>query len=458
MFKGRAARLGPWDKPLDFNLHINYEGEPRIPFALYVKPDPVGSNLACSTFPQFCLLPVELQRHVLYFCDGPTLFQLMHISVTRPEAKKLFWSDPHTWYYLDGGWLRYGGQTGETFYDLSFLVDVERVNICFNWLEARQWTQTRPQHMDQMDMLRRFWRLVQDFCPRLTHVLISTHSRRSQPLDSLPTFLGTFLRLCPAGINISLSLLQGHQFPGEPNYKPRCERSLWRPIGNDTSTANVEYQWEKVFTDWAPRIVLLPPKNFHGPVGAYQRRLYRSDRRMMQIQATELLLVDAIERNHFHERHNPFVCFAPDCQVWFKAPGEYLLHAFQTGHITSASPPENVKALFDKHNQNLDRLYGQDDYELYDQDTKEYSRGTSSYGPIQSPCDEDQAMISEMEAEELYYKDYFENQVMLDEREHKAMRKFLYQLKHDPLYVTMFPAEESGLWDSFMQDLDSMRG
>ena len=247
----RAARLGPWNEPLDFNLHVNWEGEPRIPFAIYVKPKSIHSkpHSACANFPQFRLLPVELQRHVIYFCDGPTLFQLMQIPVTRHEAKKLFWSDSRTWYCVDGLWLRRGGYTGGTDYDLRFLTYAEHVNICYDSLEPQRWIAAR--HLEEMvrkglrytddqyltestdevqrgmeDAIRQFWQSLRDLCPRLTHTLISTRSRRWDPWDSPRKFLGRFLRLCPAGISVSLSLLQGDGDPGDPNYKPPRTKSM----------------------------------------------------------------------------------------------------------------------------------------------------------------------------------------------------------------------------------------
>jgi hypothetical protein len=407
----------------------------------------------------------------------------MQISVTRHEAKKLFWSNPDTWYCVDGCWLRHGGYAGETHRDLSFLAYVEHVNICYDWLEPRAWT--KSQHLEEMDRnglgysnnngyftiatdqalrgmedeIRRFWRLLQELCPRLTHVLISTRSRGREPWDSPVIFLGRFLRLCPTDISVSVSLLQGHDYPGDPNYRRRMERNLWRLIDNNTDMTGVVDQWEKVLTDWTPQIILLPPKNFRGPVGAFMRDHYRGNRRIMQDNATRLLLIDAIERHHFHEKHKPFICFAPDCEVWLKAPGEYLLHAIETGHGKSATPPENLKALFDEHGQKLHRLYRQDHYEPYDQDTKECD--LLSRTPIetmnQKPCDKDQAMIYEMEEEELYYREYFEKQVLLDQREHDAMRAFLYQLQHDPLYATTKPENESETWCSYLEYLYHMR-
>lgn len=476
-----TARPGPWSRPLNFDLHVNWRGEPRVPFALYTKPDPIRtSRMACTSFPQFRSLPTELQRHVLHFCDEPTLYQLMQISVTRHEAKKVFWSNSNTWYCVDGGWLRYGAYTGETYRDLSFLAHVELVNISYDWLEPGDWI--KSEHREEMqnktvwyhnddlyfaeatdqvlcgmeDNIRQFWQSLQDLCPRLTHVLISTVSRKPDPWDSPRIFLGKFGRLCPAGISVSVSLLQRYRYPGDPNYKARPQRNLWRLIHNEPDT---EDQWEKVFTEWTPRIVLLPPKKFRGPVGAFQRVHYRRDRRMMQEQATELLLVDAIERHHFQGRHKPFGCLAPHCEAWFTAPGEYLLHSFDTGHYKSAIPPESFKSLFDEHSQRLHRLYGLDHYEPYEQDTKDRnsSRKTSSEVTHEDSCDEDQVMISELEAEELHYKDYFEKQVILDQREHDAMRAFLNQLQHDPLYVTLYKTNESRLLDSFLETLSLMR-
>lgn len=493
-----AARLGPWDKPLNSDLHINWEGEPQIPFALYVQLRSVlETHMACTPFPQFCLLPVELQRHILFFCDAPTLFQLMQSSSsTRHEAKKLFWSNPDTWYCIDGCWLHHGGYAGTTFEDLSSLIDVRRVNICFHNLEPRDWT--KPKHRDEMDKvphdndneyilkatdeilqgiedeIRQFWRLLQDLCPHLTHVLISTKARRRDPWDSPQSFLVRFLQLCPAGINVSVSLGQGPSYLSDPNSKSRMERSLWVLHDNTADLDGIADQWEKLLTDWTPQIISLPPKKLQGPVGAFERTLYRLEQSYMRERATELLLIDAIERHHFHQKHEPFACSAPECTVSFNAPGEYFEHAIKTCHDRSMTLPENLKVLFDEHRAKLDRLYGQDDWEPLDQDTEvcdqsskrseeavnqdAYDEGQSSKRSKEAvnkeTCDEDQAMIFQMEEEIQYYAEDFQKRVLFDRRKDDAKRAFLHQLQHDPLCATSVPANESEIWYSYQECLE----
>jgi hypothetical protein len=134
----RAVPRGPWTKPLDFNLHYTVHGEPCVPFKLYVKPELTGSS--CSAFPQFCLLPVEIQLRVIYFCDSSTLFQLMQTSsIMRAEAKKLFWSYPNAWYCVDGTWLYDAGYTGDTEHDIDFLACVKQLDVSLEYLGPEHW-------------------------------------------------------------------------------------------------------------------------------------------------------------------------------------------------------------------------------------------------------------------------------------------------------------------------------
>ena len=83
-----AIQKAPWTKPLNWDLHTNPYGEPCIPFSLYVRSERTTSYTA---LPGFWILPTELQIRILFFCDAPTLFQLMQVSTAmRVEAKKLF--------------------------------------------------------------------------------------------------------------------------------------------------------------------------------------------------------------------------------------------------------------------------------------------------------------------------------------------------------------------------------
>jgi hypothetical protein len=104
------------------------------------------------------------------------------------------------------------------------------------------------------------------------------------------------------------------------------ERSLWQLNNNSTDLTGTAHKWEKILTDWEPRIVLLPPKIFRGSVGAFQRCHYKFEHFCMQKRAAELLFTESVERRHFNSIYTPFVCFTSDCGAQFEKPGEYSLH------------------------------------------------------------------------------------------------------------------------------------
>jgi hypothetical protein len=119
---------GPWTRPLNWTLHATFNGEHRTPFSHYVYPEAVQASRAA--FPQFRKLPTELQLRILYFCDSPTLFWLMQVSLaTRTEAKALFWLSLDAWYYVSGDWLLTGGLPGHAHYATDFLAHVERIEV-----------------------------------------------------------------------------------------------------------------------------------------------------------------------------------------------------------------------------------------------------------------------------------------------------------------------------------------
>jgi hypothetical protein len=156
---------------------------------------------------------------------------------------KVFWSYPDTWYSLDSDCLRRGGYSGEAYHDPDVLAYIKHVEVNLSHMEPEEWTDA-PQHggsdtdkngldnhgsvrdtFDQvlrgiLESIRRFWRVLLELCPCITHVLISTSSEKQDPWDSPTAFLADFNRACPADILVSVSLLQGHGDPGDPNYIP----------------------------------------------------------------------------------------------------------------------------------------------------------------------------------------------------------------------------------------------
>jgi hypothetical protein len=402
-----AIQKSPWTRPLNWKLHTTIHGEPQIPFSHYIQLEPTQSS--CPALPRFRTLPAELQLHILSFCDSPTLFQLMQVSsVIRVEAKKLFWSYPDAWYWVEGNWLLAGGFSGCAHHAIDFLAHVEQVEVDFRDMDdlRRDWDAENrrgypgapiPPSQGVEDQIRDFWQALQHRFPRVTNVVVS-ESRIRSINEALLKDLKMMVEMCPAGINASASFLRKVQ-----RLHKRLERSLWRQAGKDASIA---HGWEKISPNWTRKSILLPPKEFRGPVGAYESIQYNDQRYDHQRTANRLLLIEAVERSHFHERHEPFNCYFPDCEARFVLPGEWTLHAIDSGH-TYCDTPDEFKALFDQHKKMLKQM-------------------SEQYGP--------RNRIQENWGEEG------------SEKRRNAEQAFLYQLDHDPLYAQGKPAKECFTW------------
>ena len=263
-----------WKKPLDFNVHLSWNGEPHVPFALSVQPEPTSAASASSAFPQFSLLPAELQLEILNFCDRPTLFQLMQISHTRPEAKKLFWSYPDAWYLVDGRWLHEGGFTSDWYFDANCLAHTEQLEVdCFYLQNVTDWM--RPQDVEEWahkidncghflaeapgaaiqameERIREFWQTLQRVAPRVTYVIMDVRARRRE--FSIPDIIKPIFHMCPVSIDVSVSFQEpDSSWRGNLLFSPK-HRTLWRLIGGN---GGVTGEWKKISpAQRRPRIIL----------------------------------------------------------------------------------------------------------------------------------------------------------------------------------------------------------
>jgi hypothetical protein len=160
-----AIAYGNWKQPIEaniFGIEATWLGELRIPFACHVRPTILTAPLNVS-FPQFAQLPIELQIHVLRFCDKPTRFRPMQTShFIRTKATKLFFADSEAWYCIEGFWLEAGGNPSDGLHARDFLPSIQQVHVdqFYNFLS-----------MDRTDEeTRNCWRLVQCLFPQVKHV------------------------------------------------------------------------------------------------------------------------------------------------------------------------------------------------------------------------------------------------------------------------------------------------
>jgi hypothetical protein len=455
--RGPTPRLPSWDLPLDLNVYADTDiSELRVPFGHHVQASPPHhpvATSAASAFPQFPLLPVELQHHVLSFCDSATLFQLMRVKLTRTEAEKRFWADPTAFYCVNGFWVLQGGYAGETFYDLDSLARVERVNVWFDgdrmmeWFYGQNFSEFKRLYeiddgryrlkdasgdliQDLDEKARRFWEKLQHLCPRLTHILV-TADRYQWFSDSKPdTLLERIMRSCPGGIKASVSARYWY-LPSAPEVEPQWIPSVWRLIRNTEKKTESSDIWVPENVHWTPRFILLPPKRFRGPVGSFQRSLFKHHRYLMWKEATKPLCIDAIERHHFHNRRTPFSCPLPNCDDVFEKPRAFFEHFRYDDHEQDDEPPEYIGELVRYREQILAQLKEQSFWDPYGRDDDHDTSLQDS-----RHCSADEALALKTERAKTRYTVLQADPALLVQREDEAGRTFLHQLQHDPLYAT----------------------
>jgi hypothetical protein len=480
--RGPAPRLRSWDLPLDLNVYADTDiSELRVPFGHHVQVSPPHHSVAtsaASAFPQFASLPIELQHHVLSFCDSATLFQLMRVGSTRSEAEKRFWADPTAFYCVDGSWVLQGGYTGETFYDLDPLARVERVNVWFDddrmveWFYGQKFSEFKRFYEQDADRYylrgasgdliqdldekaRCFWEKLQHLCPRLTHILV-TADRYKWFLDSTPdTLLERIMRSCPDGIKASVSARHWY-LPSAPEVEPQWIPSVWRLIGNTEKRIESSDIWVPDNVDWTPRFILLPPKIFRGPVGSFQRSLFKHHRYLMWKEATEALSIDAIERHHFHNRRKPFSCPLPNCDEDFHARGDFFKHCRRCDHEQGDEPPEYIEELVRYREQILARLDEESFWEPYGQDDDhDTSLQDLAHGSAEG------ALALRTQRAKTRHTALRADPALLTRREDEAKRAFLHQLQHDPLYAPRpVESEDSmnrSIWTLYEEKLHQVR-
>lgn len=349
---------------LNWNLHTlpcSDYGDPFVPFEISVQPDPVCPTSA--EFPYFNTLPIELQLRVFQLCTRATLFQLMRVSsYTRREAFKLFWSYPDAWYCIDGQWLMAGGVTCQASHDPDIQAYIEQVEVGFGvaeyitedahgrWYEHGSTSRirdslTRSEIEDQIDD---FWRNMKRLLPRVVRAVVSERWCFSRNLAKRPPDeLKMMLQRCPVGIAAAVS-------PASFCSKKVPGRALWEWSNLSDGGRN---EWRKLASPWTRQSILLPPKDFRGPMGAFELARFKGHRSSGRFFALRFLLLEAREIQRFDRDRGPlycgpFSCFNAECNAYFAKRGQWTLHAMRTGHDThlgskgSIQLHEKIPSLF----------------------------------------------------------------------------------------------------------------
>ena len=322
--------------PLDINLHVDGNGEPLTPFALYVAPTTPLPNLP-ATFHRWSDLPDELQLNIYKFCDASTLFRLMQTCAnTRAEAEKLFWSDPAFWYPIRGDWLVNGGIPC-THYPAaaSRLQQIEIALSTMNLHLDPNDHDPDPQHyrfgtIEDLSSARKFseqfWGVFQRSFPSARRVIFDEIFPET-PWRLSPSLI-TIARACPSTINIQVSGWKWSDPTGTVSILRR-RKHLRRIV----EAADHSYQWEVVQGEETRRRISMPPGASTGPVGTWQNHLFRERTLLQKQRGIRALRLETVERYHFGGRNRiPFRCPLPACPVGFEEVGDWTLHAIQSEH------------------------------------------------------------------------------------------------------------------------------
>ncbi|KAH7063993.1 hypothetical protein BKA63DRAFT_175916 [Paraphoma chrysanthemicola] len=405
--------------PLSWDIYATIYGEPRMPFTLHVQPERLFYST--RTFPLFPNLPIELQLHIIQFCNCATLFQLMQVcTTTRKEAQKLFWSDPEIWNVIGGTWLLSGGFTSDTCYDIDALGNLQQIEVDFGDEVPLCTVDSQDDGIlrcapgeftlqDQQQQIRDFWQVLQQRLPRATHVVLS-HGFPQPPGTPLPPAHRMISEQCPPNITAYVSLLQT-----EAGYKRRVHRSLWKYGISNSNTRSTIATWVLVTPTWTRKSVLPPPKKFTGPAGAYSYFAYCSHRDDYLHEASCHLHPQATDMYYKHNYYTSLLC--PETLRDMRAE---LLHKTTTCTTVDSSPDQDVLPL----------------NEVF---STEYA--------------------SRVERLRQQTADLLANMRIAWAEEGSQQRSdtkhaFLHQLQHDPLYATEKTPEESMIWYNYQLTMD----
>lgn len=324
----------PWKESLQRDIYLTKHGERRTPFFAYVHPGPIPDPTQERSLDQFRFnnLPAELQFRILAFCPPNTLFQMMRVSSNiRSEASRLFWTQPDTYFVIEGQWLEHGAFPGHAYWDMAFLPYVENVEVIHRGNPRLGVGPQEPVETGH-DPITTFWNNLTLRFPRAKKVLLNSHKESDSLEDHVngfPMAPQLLLPACPRHIDASALVLE-RDHPPEGVYQRELKWRRWAYwLAKDGS-------FEKSEQETRRRTVSMAPKQFTGPVGEFYKlhhELYH--KKMPQGFGIFALMVEAKERHHFDGgKHRPFRCVHDYCRGFHcDKPGEWTAHvAKEHGH------------------------------------------------------------------------------------------------------------------------------
>jgi hypothetical protein len=408
---------GYWREPLDPTVALTQHGRFYKHFHQLVRPT-LESTIPGVSFHPYTRLPAELRLRILELCDAPTLFQLMRTSYQlRAEAKKVFFSDRKTWYYLPATDLL-DGCPAESIYRLDFLACVEQLD-----LECREDTEDcltgRVPYLSNWDELplkideREFWQIVRRLFPLVKRVMLSQEARSQVDEDSVARCYRKLAQVCPQDIDVSICAAEKK----EDAVGRRRKRICWRlRAGQEDMDADTTLERDEFLK--SPLMPVVPPqKAYRGRVGGFLKAEAFAVKFDDQYFARGMHRAAAVEKHYFENRHEPFRCHLANCDAWFEQPGQYTTHLLGTKHSENEISSDHfiLKTVFSENSKRLDQL-GED------QRASHY-RFWNWWGFEDNP-----------------------------ERLILVKKKLMDQLEHEALYAQNKPIAEHGLWRRILRN------
>lgn len=309
-------------------------GEKRIPFHAYVQPSTICKIAPrhITTLSTFQQLPEEIQLHILAMCSASTLFQLMHTSLKlRIEASKLFWGNRNAYFLVEAQWLIDKAYPGESVWDLAFLANVQNVEVEYQPAISEKICQKQDDETLQIEynLINIFWTSLKNRFPNVRKVILNHNEgsiRRQEDEEPFPLALQLLLRACPQGIKSSVLFFEKNQEPQPVAETARRRTATWQQY---LSQRTENGEWYKSETDSFRKTIMMPPKQFNGPVGRFNELGYQCYKKLrLQHFGLWPLMVEALDRHHFDMGRNvPFACPLPSCAGYFSQAGEWTVHA-----------------------------------------------------------------------------------------------------------------------------------
>jgi hypothetical protein len=417
---------GYWRNPLNSTVYMTHYGQSFKYFHQHIHQRQLTGSK--GSFHRYTGLPAELQLRVMQQCDAPTLFHLMRTKRDlRIEARKLFFSDPATWYRLQADFLLQQPLATESMYEPCFLASVKQLEIHSPHLNSRAWL---PEVDDKTFVssgerlkfvnehiktnIQAFWCTVQRFCPQVKRIMFTKDGTSFPDKDVMTDCFQKMAQLCPQGLDVFFYTTE----PAKEAVGRRRKRVLWRlKTSDEDMVTEITPKREKHFK--APGLIVVPPEKPHrGRVGDFIKSQTIWEKYCGQRFAAEYSRAAAVEQYHFQGRKEPFGCSVTDCDAWFDQPEQYTTHLLATRHGKDEAAPGQAGALVADNTEHLLML---------EQKLKE--------------------------AQNTFWKwwgDYPSEQRTMAERE------VMHQLEHDMLYAQDKPVSEHALLKSIYEVENSM--